>query len=378
MIVELRHPNDHEARACSAMRPNRSRSDQRHDPGTRPRPAGLTHIGAREYDPAIGQFISVDPVLNPSEPNSLNGYSYANNTPVTLADPTGLDPCGGLTCGHPGGEQCSDPDVYCYGENADGTANITGPVPGGSGGTAGGGGTAGSGGTGGGAGNGAGASQQTVILGPEPLNDLSPAMIASVAMSKAFFNGEQDQFRQSLTVLQKFCLNNPAKCRGNFALTLAQVKVKGKGWGAMDPTRVVGFVSKGGLPQSLLDEYTRLGIPIYRAAANDGKGHAEGAAARFRGDIKQQTKDLGGKILRVNSAYVNIRVCSEHCARQLTKFIGRGDTQIPRRSNGMINGQIIDSSALRDMRQSTGRGRALDVVLRNLKLLGSGRASRGR
>jgi hypothetical protein len=27
MIVELRHPNDHEARACSAMHPNRSRPD---------------------------------------------------------------------------------------------------------------------------------------------------------------------------------------------------------------------------------------------------------------------------------------------------------------------------------------------------------------
>ncbi|MGW3163307.1 RHS repeat domain-containing protein [Streptomyces sp. NPDC001142] len=51
---------------------------------------GLTHIGAREYDPAIGQFISVDPVLSPDQHQSLNGYSYANNTPVTSSDPTGL------------------------------------------------------------------------------------------------------------------------------------------------------------------------------------------------------------------------------------------------------------------------------------------------
>ncbi|MDX3387587.1 RHS repeat-associated core domain-containing protein [Streptomyces niveiscabiei] len=50
----------------------------------------LTHIGAREYDPAIGQFISVDPVLDPSQHQSLNGYAYANNTPVTSSDPTGL------------------------------------------------------------------------------------------------------------------------------------------------------------------------------------------------------------------------------------------------------------------------------------------------
>ncbi|MFF8616009.1 RHS repeat-associated core domain-containing protein [Streptomyces sp. NPDC015350] len=51
---------------------------------------GLTHIGAREYDPSIGQFISVDPVLDPAQHQSLNGYAYGNNNPVTSADPTGM------------------------------------------------------------------------------------------------------------------------------------------------------------------------------------------------------------------------------------------------------------------------------------------------
>ncbi|MDQ0904036.1 RHS repeat-associated protein [Streptomyces canus] len=53
---------------------------------------GLTHIGAREYDPAAGRFLSVDPVLAPDDHESLNGYAYANNTPVTKSDPTGLKP----------------------------------------------------------------------------------------------------------------------------------------------------------------------------------------------------------------------------------------------------------------------------------------------
>ncbi|MFF4105416.1 RHS repeat-associated core domain-containing protein [Streptomyces sp. NPDC001903] len=53
---------------------------------------GLTHIGAREYDPVSGRFLSVDPVLAPEDHESLNGYAYANNTPVTLSDPTGLRP----------------------------------------------------------------------------------------------------------------------------------------------------------------------------------------------------------------------------------------------------------------------------------------------
>jgi RHS repeat-associated protein len=53
---------------------------------------GLTHIGAREYDPAIGRFVSVDPVMDTSDPQQWNGYAYANNSPVTYSDPTGLMP----------------------------------------------------------------------------------------------------------------------------------------------------------------------------------------------------------------------------------------------------------------------------------------------
>ncbi|MEW2527649.1 polymorphic toxin-type HINT domain-containing protein [Streptomyces sp. NPDC047071] len=63
---------------------------------------GLTHIGAREYDPAIGQFISVDPLLEVAKTGSLNGYSYSENNPVTASDPSGLGSsyeCKGKGCG---------------------------------------------------------------------------------------------------------------------------------------------------------------------------------------------------------------------------------------------------------------------------------------
>ncbi|MFB7949081.1 polymorphic toxin-type HINT domain-containing protein [Kitasatospora phosalacinea] len=58
--------------------------------GTKDDSTGLTHLGAREYDPATGRFISVDPVLNPSDPQALNAYAYANNAPVSSSDPSGL------------------------------------------------------------------------------------------------------------------------------------------------------------------------------------------------------------------------------------------------------------------------------------------------
>jgi RHS repeat-associated protein len=52
---------------------------------------GLTHLGAREYDPDTGRFISVDPIFNADNPQSWNGYGYANNNPITASDPTGTD-----------------------------------------------------------------------------------------------------------------------------------------------------------------------------------------------------------------------------------------------------------------------------------------------
>ncbi|WP_213006639.1 RHS repeat-associated core domain-containing protein [Paractinoplanes toevensis] len=51
---------------------------------------GLTHLGAREYDPATGRFISVDPIQDLADPQQWNAYAYANNSPVAHSDPTGL------------------------------------------------------------------------------------------------------------------------------------------------------------------------------------------------------------------------------------------------------------------------------------------------
>ncbi|MGW9384049.1 RHS repeat-associated core domain-containing protein [Streptomyces globisporus] len=62
------------------------------------RSTGLTHLGAREYDATTGRFISVDPIMDLSDPQQMHGYTYANSNPATLADPTGLRPdgaCGG-------------------------------------------------------------------------------------------------------------------------------------------------------------------------------------------------------------------------------------------------------------------------------------------
>ncbi|MEH0545890.1 RHS repeat-associated core domain-containing protein [Streptomyces sp. B21-105] len=58
--------------------------------GVRDADTGLTHLGAREYDPAIGRFVSVDPVMDSTDPLQLDGYGYSHNNPITRSDPSGL------------------------------------------------------------------------------------------------------------------------------------------------------------------------------------------------------------------------------------------------------------------------------------------------
>jgi RHS repeat-associated protein len=54
--------------------------------------AGLVHMGARSYDPALGRFLSVDPLINHADSRHLHGYAYANHNPLLLTDPDGLEP----------------------------------------------------------------------------------------------------------------------------------------------------------------------------------------------------------------------------------------------------------------------------------------------
>jgi RHS repeat-associated protein len=83
---------------------------------------GLTDVGARHYDPSIGRFVSVDPVLNTADAQSMNGYTYAGDNPTTGSDPSGLcpvDKCGAGTVnnGHlaiTGPRDPGNPDAGSY------------------------------------------------------------------------------------------------------------------------------------------------------------------------------------------------------------------------------------------------------------------------
>ncbi|WP_179251328.1 RHS repeat-associated core domain-containing protein [Enemella evansiae] len=50
---------------------------------------GIVHLGARDYDPASGRFLSPDPVIDSDNPRQWNAYDYGGANPVMNPDPTG-------------------------------------------------------------------------------------------------------------------------------------------------------------------------------------------------------------------------------------------------------------------------------------------------
>ncbi|WP_432058665.1 RHS repeat-associated core domain-containing protein [Streptomyces sp. bgisy022] len=82
-------------------------------------PTGTTHLGAREYDPDLGRFLSVDPLLLPEDPTQHNAYAYGNNNPATFADPTGeaYEECvsGQYNCTY--GRSTGDVNKVTFGKN---------------------------------------------------------------------------------------------------------------------------------------------------------------------------------------------------------------------------------------------------------------------
>ncbi|MCC0097614.1 DNA/RNA non-specific endonuclease [Streptomyces flavotricini] len=63
--------------------------------GTKEKATGFTLLGAREYDPTTGRFISPDPLIDANNPQQWNAYAYSNNSPINASDPSGLMP---ITC----------------------------------------------------------------------------------------------------------------------------------------------------------------------------------------------------------------------------------------------------------------------------------------
>jgi len=81
-VAELRYKAWGETRYTWGTTPTSYKfTGQRLDEST-----GLYYYGARYYDAALGRFIQADTLVpEPGNPQSLNRYAYANNSPLTSA-----------------------------------------------------------------------------------------------------------------------------------------------------------------------------------------------------------------------------------------------------------------------------------------------------
>jgi RHS repeat-associated protein len=105
---------------------------------------GLNHMNGRVQDAILGRMISPDPsVPDATNAQSYNRYSYVNNNPLTMTDPSGfagqcIPTCapdyrygpsagGGATAGLGGGNGDGDDDIFgpSYGDYVDGSISYT-------------------------------------------------------------------------------------------------------------------------------------------------------------------------------------------------------------------------------------------------------------
>ncbi|MFE6868994.1 RHS repeat-associated core domain-containing protein [Kitasatospora sp. NPDC057692] len=76
--------------------------------GLKDEATGFTNLGARQYQPSTGRFLSADPILVAEDPQQWNGYAYSHNNPTNRSDPTGLyDPDEREFCTH-NKDQCTN------------------------------------------------------------------------------------------------------------------------------------------------------------------------------------------------------------------------------------------------------------------------------
>ena len=153
----------------------------------------------------------------------------------------------------------------------------------------------------------------------------------------------------SLNTLNNYFSQEGSIANGRFTILLSEVEVQTPE-GLL--TRLVAFVSKGGVPRSLQTQLTNEGVTVYRA--DPFEGHAEIAAQNYRADVSAQEEDLGGPISSVNNAVMNNGACSAVCAQGLTDYIGQEGVTIEPGDQGYYAGQVLTPEYLSNLQGEFG------------------------
>ena len=93
--------------------------------------SGLDLLGARQYDPAQGRFLSPDPVFEAGDPSQMGGYTYAADNPTTHADPNGqsVEECSTGALDNCSGGSPTKKSTYHKEKDSHGSAGKPAPSP---------------------------------------------------------------------------------------------------------------------------------------------------------------------------------------------------------------------------------------------------------
>jgi RHS repeat-associated protein len=244
-------------------------------------PDNLTHLGAREYDPQTGRFISADPVFDPKDQQSWNGYAYADNNPTTKSDPSGLMvPCDsghggcGLTghlpgtqpksSGSGGGGSCLDPTC--------GSTNM-------------------------GRNQSAGSSSRIVAVSPHVLiNSNDP----SYSRLQADWNKYSTEFsgHEEANIWTIICTRDPKACRGELAGYFTQSEdgllTPSPGWQKLARDRSILLSTAGGASAGIIF-IRKLNDPNSMRGATEEEVRELAEAAGLSSEPMPETAATGGR-----------------------------------------------------------------------------------
>ncbi|MEU5797333.1 RHS repeat-associated core domain-containing protein [Streptomyces sp. NPDC047813] len=301
---------------------------------------GYTDVGARKYDPTLGRFISVDPIRDGSDPQSLGGYTYSGNNPLTYSDPSGTIRLNsdGTQC-RGGWQECGSGPVETgtstkgsdSDENSDSGSESSDTNP----------------------------DNLRLMNHPKDLPEIPKELVKLRAST---------QFEYALQVVHNEYQKGGGWSYSRFNAIVSRVEVTESNGPTVE--RVMVLMSSGKMSEGALDLLGEEGIPVLqvnRTAGRTGKGHSEGAGAALRKSPTLQRKFLKGRLGKVRTALSPNTICSETCSEDLTEFSG---VEIKKGTNGLLDGEIYDQAMKKRIANQLGTSRVFDQVLRGGALFG--------
>lgn len=297
---------------------------------------GLTIVGARQYDPAVGRFITVDPQLDLTDPTQLNGYGYAGNNPTVRSDPTGLRPD---VHGSPSDSAYQGGKISAGSKDFPAARAASAPAP-------------------------HTQYRQVNKVDRTEVNRRYAEMPSDIRHTL----GQEAYYGTVQQVVEKMNKNGWSFTRFTIDFALVNVSVELEDGTIVSVPQTVAFVSQSGTSAEIRDILTKANVPLYQAVPGSGtlgKGHSEAAMAAFKDDPGAQRQALGGYISSVERTVGTNKVCTADCATDHTHFIGDQSIKMQAGDWGYEEGSRVSEEDMVGIRKSFPAGRpALSLVAR--------------